>query len=164
MGNENNVLGAVMHLQRAMKRGQMGGPMHGKCGHHMHKHCGEHKRPNMAAGRVISVLTDKGRLSTSELMNILDLRPSSMSETLSGMEEQELIVRIPSEEDKRVNLVELTEKGKALEAKIADDRAARTAAFSACFTEEESAEFCRLCEKLSSHLEALAMEKQNDPE
>lgn len=184
MNEKNDVMGAVMHLQRAMKRGPMGG-MHG---HHKGcngdgpkgKHCGMHggpetgckhgeghhgggchggKRPNMGAGRVISALSGKESISTSELMEMLDLRPSSMSELLSKMEEQGLIVRTASSEDKRVNLVSLTEEGKVLEEKISEERAARLAVFSACFTEDEAAEFCRLCEKLSSHLESLAMVK-----
>ena len=94
-------------------------------------------------------------MTTSELIEMLDIRPSSMSELLSGLEERELIVRTQSEGDRRVNTVSLSEKAKEIRNRFAEERKARMEAFSSCFTEEEAAEFCRLCSKLSDHLESL---------
>ena len=96
-------------------------------------------------------------MTTSELMEVLDLRPSSMSELLTKLEEKGLIARSQSEEDRRVNVVTITDKARSIQEKISEERAAGLAVFSACFTEDEAAEFCRLCNKLSDHIEALKM-------
>ncbi len=157
---ENNVMAAVMHLQRAMRRGPM--PMPGRSPHGNGPRCG---RPmegmkhghGMNEGRLIHVLSEKGSMTTSELMEVLDLRPSSMSELLAKLEEKELITRSQSEDDRRVNIVSVTDKARNIREKIAEERAARMAAFTACFTEDEAAEFCRLCNKLSDHIESLRM-------
>ncbi len=220
--NKNDVMGAVMHLQRAMrrgnaakfagKRGQMG-PNHGPEGHAHHGHgpmkgpgckmqgaamkgcahgpmngpamkgCNHgpmngpamkdcpksgmhpgmghqgHHKPNFATGRLISVLNKAGSMTTGELAEALDLRPSSLSELLGKLEKKDLILRTQDENDKRVYRISLTDNAKLLEEKIAAERDAHMAVYSACFTEEEAATFCALCEKLSKHLEALAAVK-----
>ena len=111
----------------------------------------------MTEGRLIYALSKRDSMTTSELMEELDIRPSSMSELLTKLEDKGLIQRSQSEEDKRINIVSLTEKARILGEKIAEERAARMAVFTACFSEEEAAEFCRLCNKLSDHLESLRM-------
>ncbi len=155
--NENSVMAAVMHLQRAMKRGPH--HMHGRpCPEDMGPgHCGPGKRHGhgMSEGRLIYALSKKESMTTQELMEELDLRPSSMSELLTKLEERGLIEKSQSGDDKRVNVVALTEKAKVLSERIAEERAARMAVFTACFTDEEAAEFVRLCNKLSEHLESL---------
>ena len=187
--NKNDVMGAVMHLQRAMRRGNAAkfagkrgqiGPNHGPEGHAHHGHgpmkgpamkdCPKsgmhpgmghqgHHKPNFATGRLISVLNKAGSMTTGELAEALDLRPSSLSELLGKLEKKDLILRTQDENDKRVYRISLTDNAKLLEEKIAAERDAHMAVYSACFTEEEAATFCALCEKLSKHLEALAAVK-----
>lgn len=207
--NKNDVMGAVMHLQRAMRRGNAAafagkhgqmGPNHGPEGHAHHGHgpmkgpgckmhgaamkgCNHgpmngaamndgqkpgmhpcmghqgHHKPNFATGRLISVLNKAGSMTTGELAEALDLRPSSLSELLGKLEKKDLILRTQDENDKRVYRISLTDNAKLLEEKIAAERDAHMAVYSACFTEEEAATFCALCEKLSKHLEALAAVK-----
>ena len=64
-------------------------------------------------GRVLALLKLKDGVSTKELATILDLRVSSLNETLAKMEKAGLVERRPSEADKRVMLAYLAEKGKA---------------------------------------------------
>lgn len=194
MENKNDVMGAVMHLQRAMRRGNaaafegkhgpkgpMAGSMHGPedgrafrgqgpekpcchkhgpekpgCGKHGGMGHGGHHRPNFAAGRLISALKAADSMTTGELAEALDLRPSSLSELLGKLENRGLILRTQDENDKRVYHISLTDSAKMLEEKISAEREAHRAVYTACFTEEEAATFCALCEKLSKHLEALA--------
>ena len=160
--DDSNVMAAVMHLQRAMRRG----PVHGHGPHGMGPH---HGRPEgkvhcpkgpemrhghgMNEGRLIQALSDKESMTTQELMEVLDLRPSSMSELLAKLEDRGLIVRSQSEDDKRVNIVSLTDKARNIRERISEERAARMAVFTACFTEDEAKEFCGLCNKLSDPLE-----------
>ena len=72
-------------------------------------------------GRLIAFLKRKDHLSTKELSEILNISVTSLNETLNKLEQQGFIRKIPSPNDKRVLLVELTEKGRALEFKNHED-------------------------------------------
>ena len=72
-------------------------------------------------GRLIIFLKRKDRLSTKELSEILNISVTSLNETLNKLEQQNFIRKVPSEQDKRVLLVELTEEGRALEFKNHED-------------------------------------------
>lgn len=84
------------------------------------------KNPEMQSitkgqGRLIVLLKRKDKLSTKELSEILNISVSSLNETLNKLEQKNFIRKIPSENDKRILLVELTEKGRALEFKNNED-------------------------------------------
>jgi DNA-binding MarR family transcriptional regulator len=68
--------------------------------------------------RVLVILAKEGTLIQSQLAEIMDIRPSSMTELLSKLEERGLITRTPDEKDKRVTNVSITDEGKKA---IADD-------------------------------------------
>ncbi|MCL1808838.1 MAG: MarR family transcriptional regulator [Clostridiales bacterium] len=63
-------------------------------------------------GRILAVLKLKDGISTKDLSYLLGLRISSLNELLSKMEKGGYVTREPSEQDKRVMLVKLTEKGR----------------------------------------------------
>lgn len=160
MNNKPDVIMAVMKLSRAMRRHPMRPappppPHEHEHGHERgHKPCGGHRHePPMAGGRLLSILKENSNLSSRELAELLDIRPSSLTELLTRLEQEQLVVRTPDENDRRVVRVSLTEKGSEREAQIAAERAAHLEKFSACFTEEEAAQFCALCDKLAAHLE-----------
>ena len=71
--------------------------------------------PNRGRGRIIALLQLKDGISTKELANILDIRVSSLNETLAKMESAGLVERRPSEADRRVMLVYLTDEGREVE-------------------------------------------------
>lgn len=116
---------------------------------------GEHEFPPTVA-HLLSVLKDNDGASSGELCEFLDIRPSSLSELLVRVEEHGLIEKKDSEADKRITCAFLTKKGAEAAEKLAEDRAKAEAEFSACFTEEEKAQFCELAEKLAKHLEETA--------
>lgn len=64
----------------------------------------------------------KGNLSPSELAGLTKIRPQSMSSILDKFEEQKLIKRIPSKEDKRKIHVVLTTSGKKIVEKTRYER------------------------------------------
>ena len=66
-------------------------------------------------GRIIALLQLKDGISTKEISQILDIRVSSTNEVLSKMEDAGLIERRPSEADRRIMLVYLTDKGREVE-------------------------------------------------
>lgn len=161
--NKNNnydVELAVMKLARLTKRhgehrGPHHGPHHGPChGHGPNPEFGPHQ-----GMRALCVIADNENPSSRELAELLDIRPSSLTEVLNRLEEHGLIIRTPDENDKRVSRVSLTEKGKEVAAEMKIHREEREAQMSACFTQEEKEQFCALCDKLAAHWENLAKER-----
>ena len=63
-------------------------------------------------GRILAFLKMKDGVSTKDMSYVLGVRVSSLNEILSKLEKGGYIEREPSEEDKRVMLIKLTEKGR----------------------------------------------------
>ena len=63
-------------------------------------------------GRILAVLKLRDGISTKDLSYLLGVRVSSLNELLSKLEKGGYVTREPFEQDKRVMLVKLTEKGK----------------------------------------------------
>ena len=106
--------------------------------------------------RMLMILKRHNGKTSSELCEVFDIRPSSMSEKLGKMEAKGLITREESQDDKRAARIFLSEFGEAAAAQIESGIESEKASVSACFTEEELAEFCRLCDKLSDHLNEMS--------
>ena len=64
-------------------------------------------------GRILAALQMKDGISTKDLSYLLGLAVSSLNEFLSKLEKGGYITREPSDQDKRIMLVRLTEKGKS---------------------------------------------------
>jgi DNA-binding MarR family transcriptional regulator len=67
--------------------------------------------PTRGQGRILAILKMRDGISAKDLSYLLGIRVSSLNETLSKLEKSGHIVREPSDGDKRVTLVRLTEKG-----------------------------------------------------
>ena len=63
-------------------------------------------------GRILSLLKLRDGISTKDLSYLLGVRVSSLNELLSKLEKNGYVTREPSDEDKRVMLVKLTDKGR----------------------------------------------------
>ena len=63
-------------------------------------------------GRILAMLKMRDGISTKDLSYLLGLRVSSLNEMLAKLEKAGYATREPSEQDKRVMLVKLTEKGR----------------------------------------------------
>ena len=141
INRENDVILAVLKLSRAMRR------------------CppdpGKHPFPP-AAGRLLECVAETPNVSSRELCEMLDIRPSSLSEMLSRAESEGWITRAVDEEDRRIQRVALSEKGQQAVAQMREAREADYEKKTACFTEAEKAQFCALSNRLSDHMESLA--------
>lgn len=62
-------------------------------------------------GRILAFLRMKDGISTKDLSYMLDIRVSSLNELLAKLEKADYITRKPSETDKRIMLIYLTQKG-----------------------------------------------------
>ena len=65
-------------------------------------------------GRVMAILKIKSEISTRDLAFLMEIRQQSLNELLLRLERDGYVERVPSEEDKRVMIVRLTEKGQQL--------------------------------------------------
>ena len=131
-----NVLESAFGLARALRRGPK--PM-------------EHDLPP-AVERTLMVISENDGISSGELCQLLDMRPSSISELSDRMAEKGLVEKKTDEADKRVSRIFLTELGKAQAERIAEVRTEALNSFSGCFTDEEAEHFCELAGKLAAHL------------
>jgi DNA-binding MarR family transcriptional regulator len=68
--------------------------------------------PTRGQGKILALLKTQDGISTKDMSYLLDIRISSLNELLSKLEKNAYIIREPSNEDKRIILVKLTEKGK----------------------------------------------------
>jgi len=67
--------------------------------------------PYRGQGRVLSVLKMKPEISQRELAYLLDMSKQALAELLTKLEKSGYISRQPSENDKRVIMIKLTEEG-----------------------------------------------------
>ncbi|MDR1640737.1 MAG: MarR family transcriptional regulator [Clostridiales bacterium] len=72
---------------------------------------GRMHNPHRGQGRVLSILKMKPVISQKELTFLLGMSKQSLAELLAKLEKSGYITREPSEEDKRVLMVRLTEAG-----------------------------------------------------
>lgn len=66
-------------------------------------------------GRILAMLKIQPEIATKELAYLLGIRQQSLNELLNKLEKNGYVERKPSEKDKRVMIVHLTEKGKQVQ-------------------------------------------------
>lgn len=108
-----------------------------------------------AVERLLISLSENEGVSSRNLCEIMDLRPSSMSELMTRMEEEGLLRREGDENDRRVQRVYMTDAGREAAERGSRARSEDAERMTACFTGEEASRFCELCDKLASHLEKI---------
>jgi DNA-binding MarR family transcriptional regulator len=70
---------------------------------------------NRGQGKLLKVLAQSPNgLTNAEIAELLDIRPSSVSATISRLVDAGFVERIPSPTDKRAVIVQLSERGKEL--------------------------------------------------
>ena len=125
------------------------GPHHGPHGH----------RPPARQEHLLHILKKNPSINQKDFAEKVHVRPQSLGEMLTKMEESGLIVRKKDPADGRAILVDLTPAGEEAEQahheKVMKDIEARYSAL----TDEELAEYLRLTQKINDTLE-----HQQDPE
>jgi len=139
----NELYEKLTRLQWLLHRKQMHGYHHG----------GNLADATRGQGRILAVLQMKDGISTKDLSYLLGLAVSSLNEFLSKLEKGGYITREASEQDKRVMLVKLTEKGKAQQ-QVQPENASDFGDIFDCLTEEEQANFSAYLDKIIDALGA----------
>lgn len=108
-----------------------------------------------ALGRLLSVVADNPNVSSRDLCELMDMRPSSLSEILARAESDGWITRYVNKKDHRVQKIRLSKNGRALTdgLKAINEEDARQK--TSCLTEEEKILFCEMCNRLFEHMESL---------
>lgn len=112
---------------------------------------GPHANPHKGQGRILSILKLQPEITQKEMTFLLDMRPQSLGELLTKLEKAGFITREPSEEDRRVMVVKLTDAG-AKEAEKMNDTQEET--IFDVLTEEEQEQFSAIIDKLTKAVEA----------
>ena len=99
--------------------------------------------------RVLVMLKEHNGLPQNELTRKIGIQPGTVSEVLGRMEASGLIVRVPSEIDRRTADVYLTEKGKICAEEAAAQREAKHKEMFKCLSEEEKNTLYSLLEKVT---------------
>ncbi|MEC0239334.1 MarR family transcriptional regulator [Paenibacillus dokdonensis] len=103
--------------------------------------------PHRGQGRVLALLKIKPEITQKELTYLLNMRNQSLGELLTKLERNGLITRSPSEQDRRVMNVKLTETGAEAADQLEQRQQDENKLFD-CLNEDEQA-------KLSEYLNRL---------
>ena len=106
-----------------------------------------------SADKLLQILLKQDGITAGELAEILDIRPSSLTEQIARLEHHGLVERRRSEIDSRMVQVFITPKGREETQRLIAWKNKEQAALVTCFTPEEEAQFIMLCDKLIAHLQ-----------
>lgn len=123
-------------------------PLFLHCAHMLgrgHHHC---TASHPSQHRILSLLSEKESIPQQELLEILDIRASSLSELLSKLEDKGLIVRTKPDHAKRNVNVEITDLGAASANEYAAHKEEAARILFGSLTEEEKKTLDGLLEKL----------------
>ena len=149
--NDRGLLEQFMYIQRLLLR----------CYHHGHKIRGFMGNSYRGQGRVLKLLKMQPEISQKDLAELLDMRPQSLGELLAKLENTGFVTRGPSDSDKRIMIVRLTEKGAEAGSQDADPPV-HDALFS-CLSEEEQTNLSEYLSRIIGKLEAESSDGQNWP-
>ena len=114
------------------------------CAHYLH-HRNEGKG---SQERILMILNKKERISQRDLLEIVGIRSSSLSEVLTKIENNGYIVRHKKDEDKRNVEIRITPSGKEKALEVRKIHEERSKNLFTDLSEEEQTELSRLLEKL----------------
>ena len=103
--------------------------------------------PTRGQGRVLTLLKNQSDMTTKDLSYILGIRQQSLNDLIKKLEKSGLVERVPSEKDKRVLIVRLTEKGKNYQTEEQD-----YSGMFAGFSEEELEQFSEYLSRMITTL------------
>ncbi len=105
-----------------------------------------------AQNRLLQLLQERDGRSLSEIVDELDIRPSSASELVSKLEQQGLVRRETNADDKRVVNIFITDAGRERSETNEEARAKRDAEIFSGLTDEEQQQLSELLRKLADSL------------
>lgn len=111
-------------------------------------------------GRVLRIIAANDGINASDLANLLEIKPPSLTVKLKKLEADGNIVRRKDEIDNRFTYIHITQKGYAAINRRDDEKKIVKQDFSDCLTPEEKAMFCDMCDRLSANLNRILDEEK----
>ena len=105
---------------------------------------GSFRSPHQGQGRVLGILKMQPEISQKELAYLLGIRSQSLGELLKKLEANGLVERTPSEKDRRIMMVKVTEEGKKAAEEVGKEQAERVGVFQWLNEEEIASTECYL--------------------
>lgn len=105
--------------------------------------------------KLLSIISKNDGIIQRELAEILDLRPSSLTEMISNLERNSLITRKQDENDRRIMHVYLTEEGKNIIVNFKQAKDDLQDSIFKCLTIEEKEKMLEIVGKVNSSLESV---------
>ncbi len=97
-----------------------------------------------------------GHMTQRELQEHLDIKSGSLSEVLAKVEADGLIERTRSQEDRRLQEVRLTARGREQAKAYVEDRDRFETASLACLTDDERGQLLSLLDRVADHWKSIA--------
>lgn len=119
-------------------------------GHHGRREDG-HRGPGQ--GRIMGMIARHEPISQKELLDMADIRPSSLSEILGKIEGEGYIRRQKDEEDKRSVVISMTDEGRGIVEQTMTARRDYAQSLFSCLSLEEQEQLVQLLEKLAASWE-----------
>ncbi len=104
--------------------------------------------------RIAGFIAHNGACTQKSIENVFNLSRAGVSQLVDHMEANGLVVRMPSEEDKRLCLVTLTEEGMSRAQKQYNEICKLEEYLYSSLTKEEAAAFLSILSKLNDSMEA----------
>jgi DNA-binding MarR family transcriptional regulator len=121
--------------------------------HHYGKKEREQSGVGPGQGRLLHMLQNNDGLSLKDLVELMDIRPSSLGELVEKLAQNSYVTRRVDEADRRVTRVFLTESGRQKAAELSQQRDARFEERFRALTEADRTQLVALLQKLNASLE-----------
>ncbi|MCR1950775.1 MarR family winged helix-turn-helix transcriptional regulator [Clostridium sp. DSM 100503] len=105
--------------------------------------------------RLLALISENDGIIQRDLAEMIDMRPSSMTEMLSSLEKNSLIKREQDEKDRRIMHVYLTEAGKTSLEEVENINDNLSNSIFNCLTVEEKEKMLGIINKVNKNLESL---------
>ena len=105
--------------------------------------------------KLLSIISKNDGIIQRDLAEILDMRPSSLTEMVSNLEKNSLISRKQDENDRRIMHVYLTEEGKKIIESFKQAKDELHDSVFSCLTLDEKEKMLEIVRKVNSSLESL---------
>lgn len=107
---------------------------------------------NGAQGKILYVLWQRDNISIIELSKLVGLANTTLTSMLDRMEEAELIRRLPDPDDRRKNLIVLTDKADSLRGKYDQVSQEMNEVYYKDFTDQEIIQFERYLQRVLNNV------------
>ena len=120
--------------------------------HHMH-HINRHSSHLFGQEKILIALLDKEVMTQAELLEVVEIKASSLSETLSRLEKKKLVTRNSEGDDRRRNEIALTKRGAGMAKRYKKYQEKFEARMFGSLTAEEKGQMMSILEKMHYNID-----------